>query len=104
MTDPQFIGPVGGGTPAEPGVSRGRVRSLPYDLLKEASRRLEIMCLLAVALWTVGSALDRFALVTMGNQMWRHWLATDAIAAVCVLASLALFFYIRTGSGPEVDP
>lgn len=97
MTDPQFIGPLDGHTPAEPGVSQGRVRSLPYDLLKEASRRLEIMCILAVALWTVGTALDRFALVTMGGQMWRHWQATDAIAAVCVFASLALFFYIRRG-------
>ena len=97
MTGPQFIGPLDGHTPAEPGVSQGRVRSLPYDLLKEASRRLEIMCILAVALWTVGTALDRFALVTMGGQMWRHWQATDAIAAVCVFASLALFFYIRRG-------
>jgi eukaryotic-like serine/threonine-protein kinase len=97
MTDSRLIAPVPDRTPAASGVSANRASSLPYDLLQEASRRLEIMCLLAVALWTLGTALDRFALVNMGGQMWRHWQATDAIALGCVLASLALFFYIRTG-------
>jgi hypothetical protein len=97
MSTPQLIGPVQGGTPAEPGVSRGRTRPLPYDLLKEASRRLEIMSLLAAALWILGTVGDRLVLVAMGNLSWRQWHATDSISAVSVLVSLGLFVYIRSG-------
>ena len=100
MSTPQLIGPVQGSTPAEPGVSRGRTRPLPYDLhdlLKEASRRLEIMSLLAAALWILGTVGDRLVLVAMGNLSWRQWHATDSISAVSVLVSLGLFFYIRSG-------
>jgi tRNA A-37 threonylcarbamoyl transferase component Bud32 len=97
MTNSQLIGPVPGSTPAEAGISRGRVRSLPYDLLKEASRRLEIMSLLAAALWVLGTMGDRLALRAMGNPIWSQWQTTDLIAGTSVLFSLALFFYIRTG-------
>ena len=99
MTDYQLIGPVPGGTSAEPGIARDRVRSLPYDLLKEASKRLEIMSLLAALLWVLGTVGDRVALLAMshGNRIWLHGQATDIIAAISVAASLGLFFYIRSG-------
>lgn len=97
MTNSQLIGPVPGSTPAEAGTSRGHARSLPYDLLKEASRRLEIMSLLAAALWVLGTVGDRLALRAMGNPIWSQWQTTDVIAGSSVLFSLALFFYIRTG-------
>src|SRR5882724_12985887 len=99
MTDPQLIGPVAGTTPADSGLSEERVRSLPYDLLKEASRRLKIMSLLAAALWVLGTVGDRIALLAMthGNRIWLHGQATDVIAGISVLASLALFFYIPRG-------
>jgi eukaryotic-like serine/threonine-protein kinase len=99
MTDPQLIVPVPGSSSAEPGISRDRVRPLPYDLLKEASRRLEIMSLLAAVLWVLGTVGDHLALLAMthGNRIWLHGQATDVIAGTSVLASLALFFYIRKG-------
>ena len=99
MTDPQLIGPVRGSTSAEPGISRDRVRPLPYDLLKEASHRLEIMSLLAAVLWVLGTVGDRIALLAMthGNRAWLHPQSTDIIAGISVAASLGLFFYIRSG-------
>jgi serine/threonine protein kinase len=99
MTDPQFIGPVHDSTPVQPDTSRDHVRALPYDLLKAASKRLEIMSLLAAVLWVLGTLGDRIALLVMthGNRIWLHWQPTDIIAGISVLASLALFFYIRMG-------
>ncbi len=99
MTDPQLIAPVSGSTPADPDISRDRVPSLPYDLLKEASRRLEIMSLIAASLWVLGTIGDRIALLAMthGDRAWLRPQATDVIAGISVLASLALFFYIRRG-------
>lgn len=99
MTDPQLIGPGTGSTPADPHISRDHVRALPYDLLKEASRRLEIMSLIAASLWVLGTIGDRIALLAMthGDRTWLHPQATDLIAGISVLVSLALFFYIRQG-------
>src|SRR6185436_16158772 len=99
MTDPELIGPVQGSTSVESGIQRDRVRPLPYDLLKEASRRLEIMSLVGAVLWVIGTVGDRIALLAMthGNRIWLHGQTTDIIAATSVLASLALFFYIRRG-------
>src|SRR6267378_3288770 len=99
MRDTQLVGPVAGATPADSGVSQDRVRSLPYDLLKEASRRLEIMSLVAASLWTLGTLGDRIALLAMthGDRTWLRPQATDVIAGISVVASLALFFYIRRG-------
>lgn len=42
-------------TPRTLGGSRRRERAIPNDLLKMASRRLEIMSLLATAVWTVAT-------------------------------------------------
>jgi len=99
MTDRELIGPVQGSTSVESGIQRDRVRPLPYDLLKEASRRLEIMSLVGAVLWVIGTVGDRIALLAMthGNRIWLHGQTTDIIAATSVLASLALFFYIRRG-------
>ena len=101
MASPQLIGPVPGNTPAEFGRTRARSRPLPYDLLKEASRRLEIMSLLAATLWVLGTVGDRLAMRMMGNPLWNQWNATDVIAAISIVGSLGLFFYIRRA---ERDP
>jgi len=99
MTDPHLIGPGAGSTPADSEISQNRVSSLPYDLLKEASRRLEIMSLIAASLWVLGTIGDRIALLAMshGDRTWLHPQATDVIAGVSVATALALFFYIRKG-------
>lgn len=99
MPDTQFVGPIPDPTPVDSGPVPDRVRDLPYDLLKDASKRLEIMSLLAAVLWVLGVAGDRIALLSMshGNRMWLHGQQTDIIAGTGVFASLALFFYIRKG-------
>ena len=97
MPNRQLICPVHCSTPAETGSSRGRTRALPDDLLNEASRRLGIMSLLAAVLWVVAPVLGHLALRAMspGDPSWTRFQTTDAIAGVCALASLALFFYTR---------
>src|SRR2546422_3834469 len=97
MPTSHLIGPVPASTPAEPGISRGHVRALPYDLLKEASRRLGIMSLLAAVLWVLATVLDHLAIRAMshGDPRWNDFQTTDAIGGGCVLVSLALFFYTR---------
>ena len=97
MGNPQLIGPVLGSTPADPGKSAGHVRALPYDLLKEAARRLGVMSLLAAVLWILGTVLYHLATraISNGDPVWIQPVETDAIAGVMALLSLALFFYTR---------
>jgi eukaryotic-like serine/threonine-protein kinase len=97
MTDPHLIGPVPESTPGYPGGKRKR--ALPYDVLKDASKRLEIMALLAATLWILGTIGDRVALVAMnhGDMGLLRWQAPDVICVISVVVSLALFFYIRQG-------
>jgi len=100
MPDAHLIGPLPRSTPASPGgSSRGRSRPIPEDLLREASRRLGIMSLLAAALWVLGSLMYHVARRTIspGDPHWARLEAPDAIAAAAVLVSLALFAYTRRG-------
>jgi len=103
MPDPHLIGPLPPSTPPDHGISRGQPRALPADLLRDASRRLGVMSLLAAALWLVASVLDHLALrvITHGDPRWLRLDADDAIAAVSVLLSLGLFYYTRKA---ERDP
>ena len=99
MSNPRLISPGSASTPADSGISQDRVYSLPYDLLKEASRRLKIMSLIAAALWVLGTVGDRIALLAMthGDRTWLRPQASDVIAGISVVVSLALFFYIHGG-------
>ena len=99
MPDPQLIGPVPEATPADSSLTRNRISQVPYDVLKEASKRLEIMSLLAAVLWLLATTADKIALFVMsyGERIWRHEPMTDVIALVSIAASLGLFFYIRKG-------
>ncbi|HZE75719.1 MAG TPA: serine/threonine-protein kinase [Gemmatimonadales bacterium] len=99
MSNPHLIAPLPGSTPPALRISRDQRRALPPDLLREASRRLGIMSLLAAALWLVGSVLDHVAIrvMTHGDPSWLRLDADDAIAAVCVLVSFGLFAYARKG-------
>src|SRR5437660_1539185 len=98
MTDSHLIGPVPESTPGYTG--SGRVRAIPYDVLKDASKRLEIMALLAATLWILGTLGDRIALVAMnhGDMSWLRWQPADVISVSSVVISLALFLYIRLGN------
>jgi serine/threonine-protein kinase len=101
MRDRKLIGPVARGTSRTS--TAGVQRALPGDLLKDASHRLGVMCIVAAALWTVGVVLGHLAVRAMshGDPQWRKLSGTDAIAASAVLASILLFFYTRR---PNRDP
>jgi len=99
MTKPHLIGPDAGATPLKTMSLRGHRRPIPEDLLRDASRRLGIMSLLAAGLWIVGSVLGHFAVRSMlqGDPVWYRLDGGDAIAAACVVVSLLLFAYARRG-------
>jgi serine/threonine protein kinase len=103
MADQHLIGPVPASTPADLTRSRGRVRELPDDLLREASLRLGVMSLLFAVLWIVGVVLGHLAARSLypGSPRWMELDITDAIALASVILSLALFVYARRG---ERDP
>ena len=98
MPSPHLIAPPPDSTPAGVRNSRGRHRALPPDLLREASRRLGIVALLGAVLWTVGTVAGHAASWVMargGHPWFALELPTDAIAAVSIVVSLALFAYAR---------
>jgi eukaryotic-like serine/threonine-protein kinase len=94
MSIPRLIGPPPSNTPADVTSSPRRRRSLPDDLLRDASRRLGIISLVAAALWTLGTVLYHLVMSQTDSQ-WIGWRSSDAIALVSVLTSLGLFAYIR---------
>ena len=102
MADPHLIGPVPRATSAKSKAGRG-VRALPDDLLRDASRRLGILSLVAGGLWVIATILGHLAVRSMshGDPQWLRLGVPEAIAAFSVLISLLLFFYTRRG---ERDP
>ena len=74
-------------------------RSLPHDLLAQATRRLEVIALLFAALWTVSTVLFHLIDVPLNqNDASRlSLLSSDGIAAAGVAISLALYFFVRRG-------
>ena len=104
MPDLGLIGPVPGTTPPELRTSQAGIRGLPDDLLREATHRLGIMALLGAALWTIGPILGHLAGRAMsGNDLaWARLGGTDAISAVCVVASLGLYAHTRKERNPRL--
>ena len=101
MSDPRFIGRVPATTPAEPGTPRERHRAIPYDLLKDASRRVGILSLLSAVLWVLGTLGYHVASKAMTDTRWAEFQMIDAIAVASVAISLALYFYARPRPEPE---
>ncbi len=104
MPIPDRIGPPPGTTPVETGAWRSvrPRRAFPDDLLREASRRLGVLSLLAAVLWIIGVLLGHLAAGAMHPEdaRWRHLDPTDGIAGVSVLLSVALYFYARRSGRP----
>jgi tRNA A-37 threonylcarbamoyl transferase component Bud32 len=90
-------------TPSELRTTAGYRHRLPDDLLRQASRRVEIIALIGAALWTLGPALGHLALYISrpGDPRSTQFQALDVIALIGIATSLALFAYLRTG---ERDP
>jgi eukaryotic-like serine/threonine-protein kinase len=70
---------------------------MPDDLLRQASRRLEILALIGAALWLLAPSLAHVAYhaTSPASPLWQQFRVTDTIAAASIATSLALFFYLR---------
>ena len=96
MTSPKLIcHPVGDTT--ESWGFLGLRRRLPEDLLRQASRRLQILALVTGALWIVGSVLWHLALYSSHPEdpLATSFSFPDAIAASAAVVSLALYAFLR---------
>jgi hypothetical protein len=104
LTEPKLIArPAPESTPAALKGTRGRSRDLPPDLLRQASRRLEIMALVAAALWLVGTLLGHLAhhATHPNDPRWAQVQPNDYIVIASFVVSIALYLYVR---GRDRDP
>ena len=99
MPTPKLIGRLARDHATEPKTGAGTPRRLPEDLLRQATRRVEIMALVAGVLWTVAPALSHLALYLTdpSDPQLRLLSRVNLIAAGCVVLSLSLYAYLRTG-------
>jgi serine/threonine-protein kinase len=106
MTAPNLIGPNLSRPTPTPSASSARGfwrrphHALPADLLRDASRRLGIVSLLAAVLWVVAALLGHVAFRAMlpGDPRWKQFHTADGIGVLAALASVALFLYTRRSS------
>jgi serine/threonine-protein kinase len=72
-------------------------RRLPGDVLRQASGRLQVMALMAAALYVVGPVLRHVALHAMhpGDPHWNAFLPFDGVAAASCALSLGLYGFLR---------
>ena len=97
--NPRVIGPLPPSTPADSKAPRPRRRALPPDLLRDASRRIGVMTLLAAALWVLATILYHIAVVE-DDPGWWSWQTTDAIALAAAVVSLGFYAYTRQRHDP----
>ena len=97
MPEAKLIGLPARDTPAELRTSAGHRRQFPADLLRQASRRLQILALVGAALWTLGPIMGHLALYFSepGNPRVGQFGAIEAICATEVLISLAVYLFVR---------
>ncbi len=100
MPTPKLIGRLTRETTASgPRTGPGRPRPLPEDLLRQASRRVEIMALVAAVLWILAPVLSHLALYLSNPSDPRLQVFTrvNLISAGCVVLSLAMYAYLHSG-------
>jgi serine/threonine-protein kinase len=102
MSKPRLIGPLPRGATPATSTAAGPPRRIPDDLLRQVSRRLEVMSLIAASLWLLGPVLGHLARARLSGDLsaWR-WGFPDTIAGGSILASLGMWFYLRRS---EHDP
>jgi eukaryotic-like serine/threonine-protein kinase len=78
--------------------SAAGIRRVPSDLLRQASRRLQVMALIAAVLWVIGPVLRHLALHAMSpdDARWATFLPIDWVAVGSCAVSLALCWYLRS--------
>ena len=99
----ELIRPQSPISPSGPGPLSTGSRTIPADLLKEASIRLGILALLAAALWVIATVAGHLAVRAMSSsgENWLWFGPPDIIAIVTAATSIALFVYTRR---TERDP
>ena len=104
MPSPRILGAMPRETSFDVTVTTGgRPRRLPDDLLRQASKRLQILALIAATLWFLGPALGHLALhrAEPGNAEWTRFQVPDGIAMFAFATSIALYVYVgRTKRDP----
>src|SRR6185437_14393888 len=99
MPTPRLIGRLQRDTPSSLEVtSGGRPRRLPDDLLRQASKRLQILALVAASLWILGPALGHVALYITepGNPRAGEFRFIDGVALFAFTTSIGLVLYLRS--------
>jgi eukaryotic-like serine/threonine-protein kinase len=97
MPTPRILGAMARDTPSDLTVTTGgRPRRLPDDLLRQASKRLQILALVGAGLWVLGPALGHLALhlAEPQNSEWTTFRVLDAIAVFAFATSIALYYYV----------
>jgi hypothetical protein len=89
MSERRLIRPPAQETPAGRRSRPGGPRRLPADLLRQASRRLEIITLVAAVLWVTSTLLWHLALASLSVGV------PDYISLAGFVVSLALYAYLR---------
>jgi tRNA A-37 threonylcarbamoyl transferase component Bud32 len=94
---PRLIAPPDPSKPSGPPQWFRSRRSIPEDVLRQASRRLGIMSLVAASMWIVATVLYHIVDRVIGADDTAWWAVqtSDTITAVAVVLSLALFVYSR---------
>ena len=93
MTQRRLINPFAKAATPELRTTGGHTRSIPEDLLRQAFHRLAILALVGAALWFLGPALGHVAAFAQNppDPHWAQFQATDFIAVVSIMVSLALY-------------
>ena len=102
--DDRIVAPRPSSTPPRLSSARGHRRAIPEDLLRDASRRLGIMSLVAAVLWVTASLLGHivYHFLNPDDPSWTNFSFPDGVALSSAVVSVLLFAYTRrTGRDPE---
>ena len=100
MPSPVLIGPQAS-TPGALTSARSKRREIPPDLLREASQRLKIMCLMAGTLWIVATVLWHLTWPALHpGQEWPGIKASEWLGYASGIASFALWLVMRRSHKP----
>ena len=97
MPTPRLLGHMARDTPSDLTVTTGgRPLRLPDDLLRQASKRLQILALVGAGLWILAPALGHLALhlAEPQNPEWTMFRVLDGIAVFAFVTSIALYYYV----------
>jgi tRNA A-37 threonylcarbamoyl transferase component Bud32 len=96
MSKPRLIGPLPRGATPATSTAAGHPRRIPDDLLRQVTRRLEVMSLIAASLWFLGPVFGHLARARLsGDPTAGQWQFPDTVAAGSIVASLAMYWWLR---------